>query len=38
MERVCAYADLAEKNAAMREYFRGWINRTVKLYRDFKEG
>jgi lysozyme family protein len=37
MERVCAYVDLAERSPKMREYFRGWINRTVKLYRSCKE-
>jgi hypothetical protein len=33
LRRVERYTDIAERHPATREYFRGWINRIVKLCR-----
>jgi lysozyme family protein len=37
VERIGYYVDLAERSENAKKYFRGWINRTIKLYRNFKE-
>lgn len=37
VERIGLYVDLAQQTK-YQKYFRGWTNRTVNLYRKFKEG
>ena len=33
LNRIDWYCELADKKESARKFFRGWINRTIKLYR-----